>query len=256
MTAPDPAARRRALVTRPRAQAETLAAALMRRGVEAIVEPMLEIDFRATGPLALAGVQAVLCTSANGVTALARASAERALPLFAVGEATAAAARRAGFAFVESAAGDAAALARLAAARLDPRAGRLLHVAGSAVAGDLAGALAAHGFAVDRAVLYDARPATALRAETRQALAGGEIALALFFSPRSAAIFVGLATAAGLAPACAGIAAVSISRAADAALAALDWRARSIAEAPNQKALLDAVDRALGRSALFGDMPR
>jgi uroporphyrinogen-III synthase len=256
MASSDPAARRRALVTRPRAQAEALAAALARRGVEAVVEPMLEIDFRATGPLDLGGVQAVLCTSANGVAALARASAERGLPLFTVGEASAAAARRAGFAIVESAAGDAAALARFAVARLDPRAGRVLHVAGSAVAGDLAGALAGRGFAVDRAVLYDARPATALRAETRQALAGGEIALALFFSPRSAAICVGLATAAGLAQACAGITAVSISKAADRALDALGWRARYVAAAPNQSALLDAVDRALAPPAPPGDMPR
>jgi uroporphyrinogen-III synthase len=258
MTPRDATVRRRALVTRPRAEAEALAAALARRGVEAVIEPLLAVDFRAAEPLDLAGVQAVLCTSANGVRALARASAERGLPLLAVGETTAAAARRAGFAAVASAAGDAAALARLAAARLDPRAGRLLHVAGSAVAGDLAGTLAGHGFTVARAVLYDARPATALSEQTRQALSDGEIDLALFFSPRTAATFVDLATAAGPGPrrGCAGVVAVSISQAADRALAALAWRARYIADAPNQAALLAAVDRALDRPALFADPAR
>jgi uroporphyrinogen-III synthase len=249
----DPAAPRRALVTRPRAEAAALAAALAQRGIAAVSEPMIEIVFRTAAPPDLAGVQAVLCTSANGVRALARASRERGLPLFAVGAASAAAARHAGFAAVASAAGDAAALARLVAARLDPRAGRLLHVTGSAVAGDLAGTLAARGFTVARTVLYDACPATALSAETRRALSCGEVDLALFFSPRTAAIFVGLATAAGVAQTCAGIAAVSISAATDRALAALDWRARHIADAPNQAALLDAVARALAHSAPPGE---
>jgi uroporphyrinogen-III synthase len=237
--------RHRALITRPRAEAEALAAALERRGIAAVIAPMLEIVFRPAGPLELDGVQALLCTSANGVRALAQASAERGLPLFAVGDATAAAARHAGFTAVASAAGDADALARLAAARLDPQAGRLLHVAGGAVAGDLAGALAARGFAVARAVLYDARPATALSEEARRALSGGEIDLALFFSPRSAATFVELASAAGLAHACAGITAIAISAAVDRALAALGWRARHIADKPDRRALLEAVDRAL-----------
>ena len=245
----DPGAPRRALLTRPRAESGSLAAALSLRGIAALIEPMIEIDDHAVGPLDLVGVQALLCTSANGVKALARASGDRRLPLFAVGEATAAAARRAGFAKVASAAGDVGDLARLAAARLDPQAGRLFHVAGSPVAGDLAGTLAGHGFEVARAVLYEARPAAALSEEARQALSRGRIDLALFFSPRSAAIFVGLASAAGLAEACAGIAAFSISEAADRALAALGWRARYVADRPNQAALLATLDRAFERPA-------
>ncbi|HJU19517.1 MAG TPA: uroporphyrinogen-III synthase, partial [Stellaceae bacterium] len=62
-------------MTRPRAESEALAAALRSRGVEAMIEPLIEIEDRAAAPLDLAGVQAVLCTSANGVRALARASA-------------------------------------------------------------------------------------------------------------------------------------------------------------------------------------
>lgn len=243
-------------MTRPRAQAAALAAALARRGVATLVEPMIEIDMSAAGPLDLAGVQALLCTSANGVAALVRVGAERALPLFAVGAATAAAARRAGFAAVESAAGDVDDLSRLVAARLDPAAGRLLHVAGSAIAGDLAGALAARGFAVARAVLYDARPAVALSEAARRALSRGGIDLALFFSPRSATIFVALARAAGVVEACAGIAAFSLSAAVDRALGALDWRARHVAERPDQEALLAALDRALGAAACLPGAPR
>ncbi|MGH7052260.1 MAG: uroporphyrinogen-III synthase [Stellaceae bacterium] len=244
MVACDPAPAHCALVTRPRAESEALAAALGRRGIAALIAPMLEIVFCPAGRLDLAGAQAVLCTSANGVRALARASGERGVPLFAVGEASAAAAHRAGFTAVASAAGDADDLARLAAARLDPQAGRLVHITGSAVAGDLAGVLTGHGFTVARAALYEARPAATLNEETRQALSRGLADLALFFSPRSAAVFVALAVAAGLGQACAGITAVSISAATDRALAALGWCARHVADRPNQAALLAALDRA------------
>src|SRR5215471_16841225 len=94
----------RALVTRPRAEAAELAVALADRGVEAIIEPLLDIRYRNAPPPDLTGVQAILCTSANGVRALARLSGERGPPLLAVGEATAAQAREAGYARVESAA--------------------------------------------------------------------------------------------------------------------------------------------------------
>src|SRR5512135_2951362 len=148
----------RALVTRPRAETAELAEALAARGVAAIVEPMFDIRYRGGPAPCLEGVQALLCTSANGVRAFARVRGERGLPLLAVGDATAARAREAGFARVESAGGTVDDLVRLARERLSPTAGRLLHVAGSAVAGDLAGMLRDAGFAVERSVLYEAEP--------------------------------------------------------------------------------------------------
>jgi Uroporphyrinogen-III synthase HemD len=86
-----------ALVTRPREEAEKLATALAARGIETLIEPMLQVHFRSAASPDLTGVQAVLCTSANGVRALARASAERRLPLLAVGDATAERAHAEGF---------------------------------------------------------------------------------------------------------------------------------------------------------------
>jgi uroporphyrinogen-III synthase len=239
----------RALVTRPRAEAESLAAELTRRGIEAIVEPMIEIVARDAALPDMTGVQAILCTSANGARALARASGERGLPVFAVGDATTRAARVAGFAAVESAGGDVDDLARLVMARLRPEGGRLLHVAGSEVAGDLAGALGAAGFAVERAVLYEACAAAALTPATARLIANEDIDLALFFSPRSAAIFARLAAAAGVSGGLAATAALSISAAADAALGDLPFRERLVAAAPTQAALLACVDECVGQPA-------
>jgi len=240
-----------ALVTRPRAEAEKLAQALAARGIEAIIEPLLEIHHRNEPAPDLAGVQAILCTSTNAVRALARLTDERAVPLFAVGEASAARARDEGFARVESAGGSMADLAGLARDRLRPDDGRLLHVAGSIRAGDLAGALRADGFAVERAVLYEARPAAGLGAACVRALNAGIVDFALFFSPRTALIFALLAARAGVAERLGSVTAISISAAADYALAPLPFRERRIAERPDQPSLLAALDRVLaeGRRA-------
>ena len=108
----------RALVTRPREEADSLIGPLATRGVEALIEPLIEIHFQVPEAFDLGGVQAILCTSANGVRALARASRERGVPLLTVGDATAARARAEGFGSVESAGGDVGDLARLAVARL------------------------------------------------------------------------------------------------------------------------------------------
>jgi uroporphyrinogen-III synthase len=237
----------RALVTRPRAEAAELAEALSRRGIAAIIEPLLDIRYRSEPAPDLAGVQAVLCTSANGVRALARLSPERGVPLLAVGETTAARARAEGFTDVAAGGGNVNDLVRLAADRLRPDAGRLLQVAGSIVAGDLAGALRRRGFTVDRAVLYEACPVPALGAATVRALAAGTIDFALFFSPRTAAVFARLATQAGLLEAIRFVTAISISAAADASLESLRFRDRHVAAYPDQPHLLAAIDGLLRR---------
>jgi uroporphyrinogen-III synthase len=243
----------RALVTRPREEAAELAAALTARGIDAVIEPLMDIHFRTEPRPDLAGVQAILCTSANGVRALARLTTERAVRLLAVGDATAARARDEGFTEVESAGGNVGDLARLARARLRRESGRLVHVAGSIVAGDLAAELGHGGFTVERLVLYEARPIASLSAATVRALQAGLIDFALFFSPRTAAVFARLAEQAGITRSLKNLIAVSISAAADAALGDVRLRSRRIADAPNQAALLAALDAHLSeRRALVG----
>ena len=247
----------RALITRPREDCAALAAQLTAHGIVPVIEPLLTIRFAADGAGDLAplldGAQAVLFTSANGARAFAAASARRDLPAFAVGDASAAAARTAGFATVESAHGNVADLAALVRRRLAPERGALVHAAAKAVAGDLAGTLEAQGFSVRRAVLYDAVPATELSRATIGLIAAGGIAQALFFSPRTAECFVRLARAAGLDDACRAITAVALSPAVAAALDGLRWRAVRVAAAPNEAALLETLDRIVAeRRAVAG----
>jgi uroporphyrinogen-III synthase len=232
----------RLLITRPQEDAAELAAELARRGHEVLIEPLLEIEPVEPKPeLPLDGVQAVLLTSANGARALAATTERRDLPVLAVGERTAEAARAAGFAQVASASGDVEDLARLARETLNPAQGKLLHIGGTAVAGDLVGALAGAGFQAERIALYDARPATALSGATMAALGRGDLDGVLLFSPRSAATFVDLVKAADLADACRRLTAYCLSPAVAKALDGLGFAATRVAERPEQAALLALI---------------
>lgn len=183
--------------------------------------------------------QALLLTS----RAAARSLPPTDIPVLAVGEATAAEARARGFARVEAAAGDAAALAEQAARSLDPRAGPLLLAVGEGYGAGLAADLRARGFRVIRRIAYAARPAEALPAEAVAELQHqGRVVAVLFFSPRSAQCAMSLLKASGLGATVAGMEALAISprvaEAATRALAPLAWRAVRVADRPDQDALL------------------
>jgi uroporphyrinogen-III synthase len=238
--------RDKVLVTRPLEDAIELAATLAAQGLLPVVEPILKIVPLEGAPLDLTGVQAILVTSANGVRALARRlgpTAGRDVRLLAVGDMTKAAAAGEGFTAVGSAAGDVAALAELAKAELDPKAGKLLHVAGSDVAGDLAGSLRAAGFAVERIVLYRAEPATELAATTVAAFRAGEIGAAMFFSGRTARNFVALAKEAGLEREFHDVAALCLSEPVAEQARALVWREVRIAGRPDRASMLALADQ-------------
>jgi uroporphyrinogen-III synthase len=238
------------LITRPQEDAEALSACLIGKGYGVLIEPMLEIERLPTAVPDLTGTQGLLFTSANGVRACGSVAADVSLPVYAVGAATAAAARDVGFATVWSAGGDVAALAKLVIERCDPMAGSLLHIAASDRAGDLSGLLALAGFTVRRAVLYRARAATVLSAATTGALAVGAIDAVLLFSPRTAKTLTTLVATAGLLEACQSVAAVCLSTAvAEVATAPvanasvpISWRAVRVAERPDQEALLTALE--------------
>jgi uroporphyrinogen-III synthase len=232
----------RALVTRPEEDVAPLAAALRGRGIEPVIEPLLAIAPEPASPLTLDGVQALLFTSANGVRAFAEREKRRDLPVFAVGDATARVARALGFEPVTSAGGDGAALAALVARELDPAQGALLHARGRDTTEGLAASLEAAGFELRPAIVYRAEPAQAFSPELRAMLEAGAIDLALFFSPRTAQTFVKLLKDAGLEQAAGKIAALCLSRAVAAALAALPFRAVAIAGSPTQGALLAVLD--------------
>lgn len=239
-------------LTRSRPGAEADAAALAALGHAPLIDPVLEI-VPVPVTVDLEPVAAVAVTSAAAVRALAALTPRRDRPLFAVGAATAAAARAAGFEEVDAGdeadgdagGGDAAALAaRLVRAAPPGRAPwpvpwPVLWPRGREVAADLAAlafALAPGRVEIRPVVVYAAeprRPDAALAA-----VAAGEVAAVLLHSPRGARAAAEALRAAGLAPP----PAIALS---PAVAAAWPGPVLAVAARPDADALKEAVGRAL-----------
>ena len=228
------------LITRPEPGASDTAARVAALGLRPVIAPLLEIRELRTLLPPSGRVQAVLAASSNAIPALP--ASHRHLPLFAVGDATAARARAAGFARVASADGDAAALVALVARSCDRRAGPLLLACGRSQGKALATDLRTRGFAVVRRVVYAAVPLDALPNAVRDALATGALRSAMFFSAETARQCVTLLRAAGLDEAVRRVDALAIGQPAAMALEALPWRRIRVAARPNQDAMLALLD--------------
>ncbi len=214
----------KALITRPQPDAGAFAAECRAADVEPIVAPLMEMVFL-DAIVAIENAGALAFTSANGVRAFARQSGLRDWPVFAVGEASAAAAREAGFETVHAAGGDVQSLAAFIAAEKETLRGDVLHIAGTHLAGDLAALLKAAGVGARRATLYEMRAVPVLPDAAREAIVGPSPAdWAAFFSPRTAALFVELVEAAGLERQLKTIVAACLSDAVADAARALPWK--------------------------------
>ena len=228
------------MITRPRSDADRLADSLVPLGVRSVIEPMFKIETLPTA-LDLEGAQAILITSANGARALGEASERRELPVLAVGQQSAATAHAMGFSNVAAADGDVAALAALVRRKLSPTAGKLVHVAGTVVAGDLSGTLQKFGYDVDRVTLYEARPVSALSPSGATALTENTLDGVLFFSPRTVHTFARLVGKADLASTLIGVTAYCLSPAVAAAASQLSWREIRTSARADQTGMIDLV---------------
>ncbi len=222
---------RRVWVTRAEPGAARTADRLTALGFEPVVVPLLTLA-PLPGALNAApepdAVAVLALTSPNGVEAFAPLIPRfRDHPVFAVGDATAEAARAAGFADVRSASGDIHALARLIAAEAPP--GPLLAPGAREPAGDLPALLPDRP--VQRLPVYAAF-------ETH-APAPGAFDAVMLHSPRAArALATDLPRAAS-----SGRLAVCISDAAAAPLRPFDFTQIRVAAAPDEPSMLSALGK-------------
>jgi uroporphyrinogen-III synthase len=229
-------------VTRAEPGAAATAARLTALGFEPLVAPLLAVRELKT-ELDLCGVAALAFTSSNAVRLFATREARRNLPVFTVGDATAEAAKQAGFHDVQSAAGDVRALCRLIGA-VQPG-GLVMAPGGVERAGDLVGGLKRVGVAARTVALYDTPAVETLPTEAAQALAARAIDAVLIHSPRAAAILADLAEPFDLSKVTAG----GLSFACLRPVRRLRFAAFVQATHPRDDALLDALFAALGNSA-------
>ena len=233
----------RLLVTRPETQAERTAQMLRAGGHDVMVASLLRIEAVPNPDFGTGPWTAVVMTSVNAagaVLAHRRLAELQPLPVFAVGARTAAAARGAGFAQVESADGDVTTLAAMLTDRL-PESARILHICGHDSTGDLSGMLAEAGFSVRTVVVYRAVADGWLPADVVEAFAGGRVDGVLHYSRRSALAFLAAAEDAGVLDRAMALKHFCLSSEVAAPLRQASARHVFIARRPNEQALLDLV---------------
>ena len=240
------------LVTRPHPDDEATAASLRARGFDVLRAPMLRFEPVAVHEDLNARYSAVIVTSANalrGIEPHLKGHRMLELPLFAVGEHTAAAARRAGFTHVVSANGDAANLRDLVLARLKAKelkkASTLLYLAGAEISRDLASELEESGFRVVTQTTYKMIAVTSLPREACDAFAANQVEAVLHYSQRSARAFLDAARAAGVEISALAIPQCCISAAVASVVRDAGATQVVVAATPDENALFEALERAL-----------
>jgi uroporphyrinogen-III synthase len=227
--------RRAVWITRAEPGAGAAAERVANLGLAPIVAPLL--SFRTVdAELALSDDEALAFTSINGALRAADLTTRRTVPVFAVGDATAEAARAAGFTNVASAAGDVRALADLIV-RAAPTA--VLHPCALETAGDLVGALRAAGVAARKLAVYETVAAADLPSAIHIALRHGELSAVLIHSPKAARTAAALLG--GHEEALRSVAGIGLSPACVEPLHALPFSALAAAAAPNEDALMQVL---------------
>lgn len=171
-------------MTRPQPAADALVARLNAGGRAALAAPVTEYTPVPFTLPDLAAYHALAFTSAEGVRVFADNETGRGKPVFCVGDATAAAARAAGFEHIRSADGDAGDLLELLGGQKDIK--RVLHVSGTETARELRAPLALRGITLDRVAVYGTRLLDRLPSDAENALRAGTVTAALLFSARAA----------------------------------------------------------------------
>lgn len=226
----------RVVVTRPQADAERTAQALEARGHDVLLVPLMRVE-----PLAadLSGAWAgVIVTSGNALAGIeGRPESLKALPLFAVGRRSAAAAQ--GFASVHSADGDVRDLVALIAR--EHRGGTLLYLAGEERAADLVGELARIGVRAEMRVVYRAVSAP-FPSILVAALEAGDVDAVLHYSRRSAENYLQGAREAGTLEAALAVTHACLSPQVAEPLRAVGVTDVRIASRPDEVAILGLLD--------------
>lgn len=183
----------RLLVTRPEPQALKTAARLRALGHDAVAAPLLVIEAIEKAELPRSGVAALAVTSARAIDAVSCRDEWKylkELPVFAVGEKSARAAKDAGAANVAAGAGTVGDLAALIGG--SSIGGKVLYLAGQERSGDLGGELASLGIDCRTVEIYAAKAASVLPEDVSTGLETGGIDAVLIYSRRTGEAFARL----------------------------------------------------------------
>lgn len=232
------------IITRPLSDSLHIAQHIEKSGYQALVEPSLTIEIRDTAQMEVVdylytGVRGVIVTSKYAVMALQKFSIERTFPIIAIGPTTAHMAMKAGFSAVEHAEGNATALVDYVQNHYPPEGKPFLYAAGHDITVDIANMLLAAGYAAHKIVVYKANPTETLSPAAITLIKANAIKGVLFFSIRSAGIFMEQLKARGLEKHSTFMQAFCMSPAIAATLKPDQWKAIHAAALPHSASIVE-----------------
>ncbi len=233
------------LITRPKATATRLADLLQKYDYDPIIEPLLIIKPTKAIVPAFEQMNAIMITSQNvfaaleyhrdNITNLLR------LPCFCVGPRTAETAKLFGFHQVTHTDSDGIELANHIHENLPSSQNQLLHISGEHTSTQAFKQLEERGYQVRTWAIYKAEAVDSLTPTLQQNLHDQKITAILFFSPRTAELFVSLIAQYTLQACCSTITAIGLSNAVANALRPLSWHQIVVAESPTEAAMIASL---------------
>lgn len=225
----------RVLLTRPAEDSKKLAEQVRAMGMVPVIAPMTDIVETGADLPMLSSFQAVAFTSKRAVEIFSRQTQERDLPAYCVGSASARAAIGAGFRTVREAGGTAKSLSALI---LTEKPGAVLYCAPADKAYPLGDVLRQEGVLCEEVTLYSAVAGETIPDDVLALLRKNDIDFALFFSKRTAEIFLNLIAREGCTPALKTIKALCLS---DGVLQSANkdyWARTAVPKYPDSDAML------------------
>ena len=231
------------LVTRPDEEGLALANQLKTVGKKILLEPVLIVENLPVKDLSYDKTQAYVITSANSIKALLNLRPDLEIPLFAVGNASAIAARKSGFKTVYSADGDADDLAKLVDDILNPSEGDLLYISGKTQSGNLFKKLSSLGFGVSEVVVYETIPRKSLSPATVAAIKNDQVDTILLYSSKTAEVLIKLIRKSRLVRQCKKITIICLSKGIADVAKNLNWYNVLVSDKPTQESMLGLLEK-------------
>jgi uroporphyrinogen-III synthase len=209
------------LLTRPEEDCQELKSKLL---VPTISSPLLKVTQKVKRVTLPAGVTDLIATSARVFEMITNIKSMVTIPVWCVGEATATAAKAAGFETIFQVNRSAQEILERIVNECPKESSHFAHIGGSVVHVDLAEALMQLGFKADRIIIYETEAAQSLSSEAENVMSAGLVQQIPFFSLRTAEVFIDIAKKSEWADKLGRITAMAHSEAIARSLRQINWK--------------------------------
>ncbi|MDB1135009.1 uroporphyrinogen-III synthase [Candidatus Anaplasma sp. TIGMIC] len=214
--------------------------ALAKLGFSVFIEPMFRVYYLSTEIGDISSYDGVIVTSKHGVRGMYNATKERNMRIIAVGDSTMECAVSLGFSNVHTVGGRVDDILQYMGAAM-PGA-NLLYARGVHVSHDLCEAARNVGISVEEVVLYEAVATDKMSSECLEYINNRRISGILFYSERTAEIFIRLAKNAGISEEITrSVSAYTISLGASKALSVYPWKDVLVSQHPTEASLFELL---------------